>query len=108
MCALIGAQSLFALSESGKMSQFMFGVSQERLTRTVAKRVDAIASSLDIDFYEVFNLPDTGYQRWFACQNRGFPFDQAMETRLYDALREACLLNPDGTIKVYNTPEKRL
>jgi hypothetical protein len=72
------------------MSEHMFGVSRQKPTRANAKRIDRIARRHGAYLVEA-DLPGTGYQRWFAGPNLGFPFDDQMARRVFDDLTKASL-----------------
>jgi hypothetical protein len=59
------------------MSEYMFGVSRERPTRKIARKMNAVAKKHGACLVESV-LPGTGYQRWFCGPNRGEPFNGAM------------------------------
>lgn len=70
------------------MSQFMFGISRQKPTRKEAKIMERAAKAEGCDFIEA-DLPGTGYQRWFAGPNMGFPFDRDMANRVKARIEKA-------------------
>lgn len=72
------------------MSEHMFGVSYERLSRKDAKRIDAIAKRYGAYLVET-TLPGRGYMRWFCAENLGSPFDDKRADAVYLALAAAKL-----------------
>lgn len=71
----------------------MFGVSRTKVSRRTAKKMDSIAKKHGAYLVEA-NLPGTGYQRWFATRNRGFPFDNNTARSVLEECYSAGLL-PD-------------
>lgn len=51
-------------------SEFTFGVSREKPTRAIARKLEAIAKRHRAYLVEA-TIPGTGYQRWFATRNWG-------------------------------------
>jgi hypothetical protein len=70
------------------MSEYMFGVSRQKPTRKVAKRMESIARRHGAYLVEA-TIPGTGYQRWFVGPNLGHPFDRALSKAVYGDLVEA-------------------
>lgn len=64
------------------MSEYHFGVSRVRILRRDAKEIERIAKKHGVTFIET-TLPGTGYQRWFAGPNLGYPFDKALSDAVY-------------------------
>lgn len=60
------------------MSEHAFGVSQVKPTRKVARIMERVAKRHGAWLVEA-TLPGTGYQRWFATLNLGFPFNERTE-----------------------------
>jgi len=58
------------------MSEYMFGVTHEKLSKTEVKRRDRIARKHGFCFVYC-NLPGEGLQGWFAGPNKGEPFDSS-------------------------------
>lgn len=71
------------------MSEHMFGLGSGELTEEARKDFDRIAGENDAWFAGNPNLPGDGYRFWFACQNRGNPFDGATATAVMSALEDA-------------------
>lgn len=71
------------------MSEHVFGVSRQRITRDQARKLERIAKRHDATLVEVV-LPGVGYQRWFAGPNLGFPFDRAVETAVACEIAAEC------------------
>jgi hypothetical protein len=59
------------------MTEYMFGVSHDRPTRKIARKMNTAAKKHGAYLVEA-HLPGTGYQRWFCGPNRGEPFNGAM------------------------------
>lgn len=66
-------------------SEHMFGVSREKPTRAAARRMRRIAAKHGAVLVEA-TIPGTGYQRWYACRNRGEPFDSATARAVLDEI----------------------
>lgn len=66
------------------MNEYMFGSSQTQLTRAQARKITKIAHEHGAYLVET-TLPGIGYVRWFACRNRGNPYDQAVERAVVEA-----------------------
>lgn len=64
------------------MSQFMFGVSRHRVSKSVERKLETIAKRHGAELV-VCVLPGTGYQRWFTGPNYGAPFDGALSSAVY-------------------------
>lgn len=71
------------------MSQHIFGVSRTRITRAQARKLSRIAKRHDATLVEA-TLPGTGYQRWFAGPNLGFPFDRSTAQAVAAEIAEEC------------------
>lgn len=56
------------------MSEYMFGCGTAKVSRTLGRRIDKIASRHGA-WFVLACMPD-GWRYWFACPNRGMPFDQ--------------------------------
>lgn len=73
------------------MSEYMFGVSRSKLSRRDAARMARIAKRHGAYLVEA-TIPGTGYQRWFAGPNLGFPHDAAMASAVFADLRAVGLM----------------
>ena len=71
-----------------EMSEFIFGVSKNKLSQRDEKRVSAIARKYDA-WLVVTNLTDIEYIRWFAVTNLGDPFNQQTKTMVIHKCFEA-------------------
>lgn len=71
------------------MSEHTYGVSRVRLTRAQARKLERIAARHDSTLVEV-DLPGSGYQRWFAGPNLGFPFDRDVAAAVAHEIAEEC------------------
>lgn len=59
------------------MGEHMFGVIKGKVSEREFKRVNRIARKHGAWFTGSSDIPGTGPQYWFACQNQGHPFDGA-------------------------------
>jgi hypothetical protein len=73
------------------MSNFLFGVSTVRPSRTNARRMRQIAKRHGATLIEA-NFDD-GYRRWYVAPNLGHPFDAAVSRAVADDLRHAGLID---------------
>jgi hypothetical protein len=69
------------------MSEYMFGVTRQKVTRKVAKQFESIARKHGFTFVEA-NLPE-GYKAWFAGPNRGHPFDGKAQAAIESEIEAA-------------------
>lgn len=78
------------------MSEYFFGLGNGKVKSAIARKIDRIARKHGACFV-TYKEPGTGKDRfWFACPNRGNPFDQATAAEVYSALREAGLAEEVG------------
>jgi hypothetical protein len=76
------------------VSEFHFGVSREKPSRHGAALMERVAKKHGACLVEV-TLPGTGYQRWFAVRNLGFPLDREFAAIVIDELRVIGVLTAD-------------
>ena len=77
------------------MSDHFYLVGHRRLDAATVKACEAIAERHDGTFEHV-HLPD-GWRTWFACDNRGAPFDQRFDNAVGADLDAAGLVE-DGRV----------
>lgn len=66
------------------MSEYLFGVTREKLSARECKRRDRICCEEGGWGYTQANIPGTGWQGWFSAPNRGSPFDADLERRVLE------------------------
>lgn len=66
------------------MSEHFFGLGRHRVASDIAERIDVVARRHGAEFTSV-KMPD-GWRFWFACPNRGFPFDRDIELAVIESL----------------------
>mgnify|MGYP003337572411 FL=1 len=67
------------------MSEYMFGVTRENLSKREANRRDKIARQFGCTF-TTYSAPGNDVTGWYAGPNRGFPFDGQMEKAVLDSV----------------------
>jgi hypothetical protein len=77
------------------MSEHFFGVGRGAVSDELRERIDAIAEEHGATFVNP-TLPGEGPRYWFACRNRGFPFDRDTERAVYASLDAAGIVLPGG------------
>ena len=60
------------------MSEYMFAPTKKKITKTTARKLNAIARRHGADFVGPVRIPGNDLTGWFAGPNRGFPFDREM------------------------------
>jgi hypothetical protein len=70
------------------MSEYFFGVGTGKVPDVICKRLDKIATKHGATFTMV-NMPGEGWRYWFACPNRGAPFDGAVAKAVLDEVEAA-------------------
>lgn len=60
------------------MSEYFFGLGRGRVRAEVRKQAEDVARKHGADFV-VATIPGDGPRFWFACENRGQPFDGAVQ-----------------------------
>lgn len=72
------------------MSEHFFGLGRGKVSAATERKVDRIARKHGADFVSV-TLPGEGPRYWFACPNRGQPFDDATSKAVLEELTAAGL-----------------
>jgi hypothetical protein len=78
-------------------SEYLFGSGNGRVKTRLANRIDRIARKHGACFVSCV-LPGDGPRYWFACPNRGNPFDQATEQAVWEDLVAAGLADERGLV----------
>ena len=79
------------------MGEHPFGVGRGRIEPSVGERIDEVAQRNGAEFTWA-NIPGQGPSYWFACTNRGAPFDAQTERDVWAALEAEGLAGPDGLL----------
>jgi hypothetical protein len=77
------------------MNEYLFGSGNGRVESATANRIDRIARKHGATFVSC-SIPGDGPRYWFACPNRGNPFDQATRDAVFAALSEVGLRDAIG------------
>lgn len=79
------------------MSEYFFGSGNRKVPGHRAARLHRIARKHGAWFVAT-NIPGDGPRYWFACANRGNPFDQATERAVWAELEAAGLADANGLV----------
>lgn len=77
------------------MSEHFFGCGRGNVKASVYKRINKIAAKHGADFSNP-NMPGDGPKYWFACPNRGMPFDGQVERAVWTDLESVGLADENG------------
>jgi hypothetical protein len=78
-------------------SEYLFGSGNGRVNTRLANRIDRIARKHGACFVWA-TIPGDGPRYWFACPNRGNPFDQATRDAVWGELIAAGLADEKGLV----------
>jgi hypothetical protein len=67
------------------MSEYMFGLTNESITKKEGKRRDKIAQKFGATFVGPISRPDGTTKGWFAGPNRGHPFNDDLRRNVMEA-----------------------
>ncbi|MCY3933533.1 MAG: hypothetical protein OXH70_17625 [Acidobacteria bacterium] len=88
------------------MSEHFFGLGSGRVPDHVAVAVDAVAKRHDAHLVR-YQDPASGPRYWFACPNRGAPFDGATAAAVLTDLESAGLWDGERLIVDVDSDELR-
>lgn len=69
------------------MSEYIFGVTNSKLTKTEGCRRDKIARQHGGNFVGPVNIPGNSAKGWFAIPNKGEPFNGRTAKAILDACK---------------------
>jgi hypothetical protein len=69
-----------------EMSEFMFGVCGEKISKRTARKLDRIAREIagKAAGFVTIHPPEGGVKSWFAIPNRGAPFDRQTANKILE------------------------
>lgn len=71
------------------MSEFCFNLTTKKVSKTVAKKLDAICKNEGgLGFVGPVNIPGNHIKGWFIGPNLGHPFDSSLVKRVKDRIKE--------------------
>ena len=84
------------------MSEYMFGVTQTRVTAAEGKYLDRVCEDEGGTGFTTYSQPGTASRGWFTGPNRGEPFDRNLSHRVCERVRRE---RPALATKMWGEPE---